>query len=113
MNNETGRSSKLAAYLAIHHHRNDKAMLFPNMSFKVKSLLAYVALEEQDALAHYLRATKYRTSIRLYHDKANKVIAEYKKGKIDAVQAERQASAFMLKAKEAHKFLMRLDHAAD
>lgn len=101
-----GSSPHLAGYLAIHHHKNNLAMLFANPDKKVRLLLSYVLFEARQEIDRLSQAIFYRSVISQCHLEFQEIRQKYLADEIDGEEAIRLAELFNKKADLAHKCLV-------
>lgn len=101
----------LAGYLAIHHHKNNLAMMFTNPDKKVRLLLSYVLFEAGQEMNRLTQAIFYRSIISQCHLEFQEIQQKYLVDKIDGEEAIRLAELFNRKAELAHKRLVEVTNA--
>lgn len=104
----TGSSPHLAGYLAIHHHKNNLAMMFTNPDKKVRLLLSYVLFQARQETDRLTQAIFYRSVISQCHLEFQEVVRKHEVGELNDEDALRLADLFEKKAELAHKRLERL-----
>jgi hypothetical protein len=67
----------LAGYLAIHHHKNNLAMMFTNPDKKVRLLLSYVLFEAGQEMTRLTQAIFYRSIISQCHLEFQEIQQKY------------------------------------
>lgn len=102
----TGSSPHLAGYLAIHHHKNNLAMMFTNPDKKVRLLLSYVLLEARQEIDRLTQAMFYRAIISQCHLEFQEVVLKHETGELSDKDVLRLANLFEKKAELAHKRLI-------
>lgn len=107
----TGSSPHLAGYLAIHHHKNNLAMMFTNPDRKVRRLLSYVLLEARQEIDRLTQVIFYRSVISQCHIQFQEIRRKYLADEIDGEKAIRLAELFSQKADLAHKRLLEVSNA--
>lgn len=101
----------LAGYLAIHHHKNNLAMMFTNPDKKVRLLLSYVLFEAGQEIDRLSQAIFYRSVISQCHLEHQEIIQKYEMGEMNDEDALRLANLFEKKAKLAHTRLIEVTNA--
>lgn len=101
----------LAGYLAIHHHKNNLAMMFTNPDKKVRLLLSYVLFEAGQEMARLTQAIFYRSIISECYLQFQEIQQKYLVDEIDGEEAVRLADLFGRKAELAHNRLVEITNA--
>lgn len=101
----------LAGYLAIHHHKNNLAMMFTNPDKKVRLLLSYVLFEARREMARLTQVIFYRSIISQCHLEFQEIQQKYLVDEIDGKEAVRLAELFGRKAELAHNRLLEITNA--
>lgn len=101
----------LAGYLAIHHHKNNLAMMFTNPDKKVRLLLSYVLFEAGQETNRLTQAIFYRSIISQCHLEFQEIQQKYLVDEIDGKEAIRLTELFNRKAELAHKRLIEVTNA--
>lgn len=102
---------KLAGYLAIHHHRNNLAMLITNPSPKVRLLLSYAIFGLRRDLSRLSLGMRYRAIIGMCQHEAEEITRRFRAGELDGEAAQRMALLYANKASVAHNKLLELADA--
>lgn len=98
----------LAGYLAIHHHKNNLAMMFTNPDKKVRLLLSFILFETHREMARLTQAIFYRSIISECHLQFQEIQQKHLADEIDGNEAVRLAELFGRKAELAHNRLMEI-----
>lgn len=88
----------LAGYLAVHHHKNNMAMLIVNPSARVRLLLSCVIFGLREDLGRLTAGMRYRAIISLCGQEASKITASFRRGEIDGDEAKRLVFMYLDKA---------------
>lgn len=107
----TESKEHLAGYLAVHHHKNNLAMLFINPDKKVRLLLSYFLYTAQQEIARIVSASFYRSIITECNRGNEEVIRRYEAGEIREEDALRLSDLLVRKAELAHTKLMEVADA--
>lgn len=102
---------ELAAYLAVHHHKNNLAMMFVNPSVKVRLLLSYVLTGLRQEANVLIECSFFRSVIDQCHLKTAEVGEQYEMGNITDSEAEQMIDLYLKKATLAHGKLIELANA--
>ena len=100
------KQTHLAGYLAIHHHKNNLAMLFTHPSPKVRLLLSYVLFEARREMEGMTAAVFYRSVISQCRLEFEQIAAKYRAGDMYDEDVLRLSDLLVAKAEAAHKALM-------
>lgn len=103
----------LAAFLAIHHHKNNLAMMFTNPSPHVRTLLSYVLYKLKNEVTVITQSMKYRSVISLCHQQFLQVQMDHEQGKLSNEDTVRLALALSDKASLAEVRLKELVNASN
>lgn len=101
----------LSAFLAVHHHQNNMAMLFTHPSTKVRLLLSYVLYETREQTARIILGIRYRAIISECHLQFAQIQDAHTKGLLSEDEAMRRATLWVDKAEVAHNRLLELSNA--
>ncbi len=115
LKNKALEDSKLAlsAFLAIHHHKNNMAMMFTNPSPHVRTLLSYVLYRLKNEVTDITQSMKYRSVISLCHQQFLQVQMNHEQGKLSNEDTVRLALALSDKASLAEVRLKELVNASN
>ncbi len=103
----------LGAYLAIHHHQNNLAMLFVNPDKKVRLLLSYVLYGLRHEMARFTTAVQHRAMISFCHIQVKEIKERYNRNELDNEQAIRLLDLYTKKGEVAYKRLLEISNAPD
>lgn len=101
----------LTAFLAIHHHKNNLAMMFTNPSPHVRILLSYVLYNLKNEVTVITQSMKYRSVMSMCYQQFKQVQLDYDQGKLSDEDAVRLALALSDKASLAEVRLRELVNA--
>ncbi len=103
----------LAAFLAIHHHKNNLAMLFVNPSLHVRILISHVLYNLKNEVTIITQSMKYRTVITMCYQQFKQVQLDYEQGKLSDEDTVRLVLALSDKASLAEVRLKELTNASN
>lgn len=103
----------LAAFLAIHHHKNNLAMMFTNPSPNVRILLSYVLYNLKNEVTVISQSMKYRSVMSMCYQQFKQVQSDYDQGKLSDEDAVRLALALSDKASLAEVRLREIANASN
>lgn len=101
----------LAAFLAIHYHKNNLAMMFVNPSPHVRILLSYVLHNLKNEVTVITQSMKYRAIITMCHQQFLQVQSDHEQGRLSNEDTVRLALALSDKASLAEVHLRELSNA--
>ncbi len=102
----------LAGYLAVHHHKNNLAMLFTNPDKKVRLLLSYFLYAAQQEITRIINANFYRAIITECDLGYQEVVRRYEAGELSDDNTLRLTDLLVRKAELAHDKLMEVANAS-
>lgn len=102
---------KLAGYLAVHHHRNNLAMLITNPSPKVRLLLSYVIFGLRQDLGRLSLGMRYRAVIGMCQVEVENTARRFRASELSGAETARLVDLYLKKASMAHAKLLELANA--